>query len=71
MAKTAFDYTAPLAKRTQQIQDAQAAWEKQLPDLTGVAQQIELLIDNRGKPIEAQAKRFETQRNNRPMTLQE
>jgi len=71
LAKTAFDYTAPLAKRTQQIQDAQAAWEKQLPDLTGVAQQIELLIDNRGKPIEAQAKRFETQRNNRPMTLQE
>ena len=44
---------------------------KQLPEQTGVAQQIELLIDGQGKPIEAEARRLEAKRNNRPMTLQE
>ena len=36
-----------------------------------VTPQIELLIDGQGKPIEAEARRLEAKRNNRPMTLQE
>ena len=71
LAKAEFDYAAPLAKRTTQIQKTRTDWEKQLPEQTGVAQQIELLIDGQGKPIEAEARRLEAKRNNRPMTLQE
>ena len=71
LAKAEFDYAAPLAKRTTQIQKTRTDWEKQLPHQTGVAQQIELLIDGQGKPIEAEARRLEAKRNNRPMTLQE
>ena len=71
LAKAEFDYAAPLAKRTTQIQKTRTDWEKQLPEQTGVAQQIELLIDGQGKPIEAEARRLEARRNNRPMTLQE
>ena len=54
-----------------QIQKTRTDWEKQLPHQTGVAQQIELLIDGQGKPIEVEARRLDTKRNNRPMTLQE
>ena len=42
-----------------------------MPDQTGVAQQIELLIDGQGKPIEAEARRLEAKRNNQPINLQE
>ena len=58
------------AKRTTQIQKTRTDWEKQLPHQTGVTQQIELLIDGQGKPIEVEARRLEAKRNNRPMTLQ-
>ena len=71
LAKAEFDYAAPLAKRTTQIQKTRTDWEKQLPEQTGVAQQIELLIGGQGKPIEAEARHLEARRNNRPMTLQE
>ena len=68
-ADTPFDYTASLAKRTQQINTAKAAWLKGRPH--GIAQQLELLLDDQGKPLKDAADRLTDQRNNRPMTLQE
>jgi predicted CXXCH cytochrome family protein len=68
-ANTSFDYTASLAKRTQQINTAKAAWLNGKPH--GIAQQFELLLDDQGKPLKDAADRLTRQRDNRPMTLQE
>ena len=68
-ANTPFDYTASLAKRTQQINTAKAAWLNGKPH--GIAQQFELLLDDQGKPLKDAADRLTRQRDNRPMTLQE
>jgi len=68
-ADAPFDYTAPLAKRTDQI----AAIRRRLVNAgpLGQAPQAELLLDGRGRPLEDDAARLTAQRNNRPMTLQE
>ncbi|MBC8243675.1 MAG: hypothetical protein H8E20_04720 [Verrucomicrobia bacterium] len=64
-----FDYTAPLAKRADQI----AAIRRRLANAgpLGQAPRAELLLDGRGRPLEDDAARLTAQRNNRPMTLQE
>ena len=69
--KIEFDYTGPLTKRTEQIQNAKDFWTKALLNHDGLTSQPELLIDNQGKPIDIKAKYFESKRNNQPITLQE
>ena len=64
-----FDYTAPLAKRAGQIDAIRRRWATAGPFVK--APPAELLLDVRGHPLEDAAKRLTTQRDNRPMTLQE
>jgi len=68
-ANTPFDFTAPLATRKAQIATAREQWSGAMPP--GQTQQVEVLLDAQGKPLEDVAERLTRQRNNRPMTLQE
>ena len=68
-ADTPFDYTAPLTKRTGQIESARGRWHS--AGSLGQPKHVELLLDAQGKPLEDVADRLTRQRNNRPMTLQE
>ena len=68
-ADTPFDYTAPLTKRTGQIESARERWHSAGP--LDQAKHVELLLDAQGKPLEDVADRLTRQRNNHPMSLQE
>ena len=68
-AGTPFDYTAPLAKRSTQI-DA-VSERRAAAGLLGQAPHAQLLLDAQGKPLEDVADRLTRQRDNRPITLQE
>ena len=68
-ADTPFDYTAPLTKRTGQIESARERWHSAGP--LDQAKHFELLLDAQGKPLEDVADRLTKQRNNHPMSLQE
>ncbi|MED6314309.1 MAG: hypothetical protein VX704_04680, partial [Verrucomicrobiota bacterium] len=59
----------PLAKRAGQIDAIRRRWATAGPFVK--APPAELLLDVRGHPLEDAAKRLTTQRDNRPMTLQE
>ena len=68
-ADTPFDYTAPLTKRTGQIESARGRWHS--AGSFEQAKHVELLLDAQGKPLEDVADRLTRQRNNHPMSLQE
>ena len=66
-----FDYTGSLSTRDEQIQSATDFWMIEILSREKTTSQPDLLIDNKGIPIETKARYFESKRNNQPITLQE
>jgi hypothetical protein len=69
--KIKFDYTGSLSTRDEQIQTAKDFWMIEILSREKPNSQPDLLIDDKGIPIETKAKYFESKRNNQPITLQE
>ena len=66
-----FDYTGSLSTRDEQIQSATDFWMIEILSREKTTSQPDLLIDNKGIPIETKARYFESKRNNQSITLQE